>query len=222
MHSNATGSVFYEAKWEPAYYMIRHGKILHIIEERFGKWEAEVVTSLLELGCARVKELAVVLNIAGYGEKEKEGDEPVVNGDTQNGEVNGDAVHEVENKRTMDDLQSVLRKLAEQGFIHKLCEAHLRPYADNLVEAQRWVVENKPFPDLRGQKLAAAQADAAHQRVEELMDGTIASEQTANGVMNGRKRGLEDSGGHLANKRAKLSNGNAAARPSAVTPIDVR
>lgn len=57
-HSPAEAAlIYYEIDWQQSYALVRHGKIAKLVEDRYGKKAANVISNLLTLGHTRIADL---------------------------------------------------------------------------------------------------------------------------------------------------------------------
>ena len=109
---NDSQPTYYEIDWQNSYALVRLGKVTKLVEDRFGKKAANVMTNLLRLGHTRIADLREAYFptetdsdddsddgiVNGAGTKRKRGSGNETNGSTKmNGVVNGDDVKPVVN-----------------------------------------------------------------------------------------------------------------------------
>ncbi|KAF2755615.1 hypothetical protein EJ05DRAFT_503077 [Pseudovirgaria hyperparasitica] len=116
---------FYEANWQHAYGLVRSGKIVQIIEDRYGEASGGIATNLLLLGHVRVKDMA-----EAYGVQKKKRN--TANGHTP-------AFAEEDLIQTNAQLHSKIRELEQGGYIIRVDEKHFTPPEDLHNEAERIV-----------------------------------------------------------------------------------
>lgn len=117
----------YEIDWQNSYALVRLGKVSKMVEDRFGKKAANVVSNLLTLGHTRIADLKEAYFpspaaaddgdsddddvVNGAGLKRKRANEPKLNGTAPkvNGKVNGQTngiPAELEDSKSSDDLMN--------------------------------------------------------------------------------------------------------------------
>lgn len=124
-------SAYYEADWLGAYnFTQRQGKIAEIVGARHGEAAAGVVSSLLEWGDARIRDLAV-----GYGVID-------VWPDTKTLQVIASRSNRV---KSADHLAEILQTLLREGFIVPITKWNVKPTHDIEQEAERIVLTRPRF-----------------------------------------------------------------------------
>lgn len=185
------GNTYYEANPHAAYYLVRSGKILKLVEDRLGEYAARVMEALLFLGHASVRHLEdlpelksrkpAVLNGIRHDDAEVEGNERP---EGPAGRVNGDD--------TLEDkpapLHSTLKALASHGYIMRVREAHFQSPSDNWLEAQRIVSARSDMKALKGKKQEEAIILKTQELVEEKMKGDLTQGLIHDGLPRGVKR----------------------------------
>lgn len=225
------GITYYDANWKSAYALVRSGKITQLVEERLGRYAAEVMSVILNLGHVKVSDLEDMPELlSSAAEKGPPGTE--VNG--LNG-VRGGQDHEPihaksgkgygKRKRIADGdnaranvngghgdsdlrrLHRTLRQLAGYGYIMRVRDAHFRSPADNFQAAHDAAKASPSVQSLKGKKLQDAIDEATQSLLKEWLDGTILRGVPFNGPPRRIKRRMESSSspGH-ARKRAKLED----------------
>ena len=121
------GGTNYEANADAAYALVRSGKILEIVGERFGSVATAAMEQLLLLGHAKVSDIIAEWN---------KNHEPHINGNgigvTTNGASNGHGTHSY----PLGQLNDTLIQLLEEGFIQPVSQNVFRSPTDtyNAVE----------------------------------------------------------------------------------------
>ncbi|KAF2243481.1 hypothetical protein BU26DRAFT_466156 [Trematosphaeria pertusa] len=89
-HSPADAKyMFYEIDWQHSYALVRCGKIAKLVEDRFGKKAANVVSNLLTLGHTRIADLKEAY-FPSHTDSDDESDDGIVNGvGLRKGKANG-------------------------------------------------------------------------------------------------------------------------------------
>jgi DNA-directed RNA polymerase III subunit RPC3 len=127
----ADDRTYYEANHDAAYALVRSGKIVELVESRFGVLAKDVVQNLLLLGHTKVSDLADAYETANKPHSNGHSKEhPGTNG--VNG-VNGN--HKI-HITSAGQLDYVLSRLLHSGFVQPVLEPMLRSPTDkhNLVE----------------------------------------------------------------------------------------
>jgi DNA-directed RNA polymerase III subunit RPC3 len=143
LHSSAAGSdpqTFYEVDWNGAYNLMRSGKIINIVQMRFGEAAAQLVSNLLQLGHARVGDLEDAYKFS------KNSTHAI---DTEAEHINGEGMPTRRGLRkinTPEQLHSMLCKLLEAGFLTRVRPSTYLSPADSHNEADA-VVKREQFPD---------------------------------------------------------------------------
>ncbi|KAI9880487.1 MAG: RNA polymerase III subunit C82 [Pleopsidium flavum] len=206
-------TTYYEADWKSAYALVRPGKIIKLVEERFGNIAGGVVSNLLLLGHARVDDLATVYKLhAGRGNNAVGDDTRYVNGE---GLPNGVGKVKMNGKArasgiTLGELHATIHNLLHAGFLMQVQVAHFRSVADNRNEAERTVQRQSEFSGtLRGTKQKVAFENAVQKQLQEWQKGDRAGMEAIDGVSSSKKRTMGFFTPSSSEKRARLDNGFA-------------
>lgn len=155
---------------------MRAGKVIQIVEDRFGSQAAQVASDLLQFGHARVGDLEDAYK---FDPKSSHSASDHTNGDDL---TNG--YHKPQNKKiaTRTQLHSVLYQLLKAGFITRV---HLRTYhtaADTNNEADDFVKNSSEFAGVKttGPKASLAFAEAVRTLKRKWRDEI---DDTTSGVM---------------------------------------
>ncbi|KKZ63191.1 DNA-directed RNA polymerase III subunit rpc3 [[Emmonsia] crescens] len=222
------GITYYEASWRTAYNLVRSGRILQLVEEKFGDYAAKVLSTILDLGHVRISYLETLpqlrpqapskagkvttingLNGARHayeeGEKDNngvdpEGEEQDAVGGLENG-VDGDR-----NEPAASQLHPTLRSLAGYGYIMRVRDAHFQSPSDLVDDAERAISSRSDVRGLKGKKLQEAIDAGVETYIKEKTDGTISQGPLGGGFPRGTKRRAGKSTTNSSNKRAKLEN----------------
>ena len=137
-------TTYYEANWTNAYALVRSGKLINVVLERFGEFAGGLMSNLLYLGHARVGDLAQAYN-----------DEPsksnpilpnVTRLSTNTHPTNGSAkTHAKDSSQTSQSFHSILYMLIEAGFVSTVNGSHFRSLADNKNEAKKHLQRNAAY-----------------------------------------------------------------------------
>ncbi|SLM39662.1 RNA polymerase III subunit RPC82-related, helix-turn-helix [Lasallia pustulata] len=204
-------TTYYEAHWPSAYALARSGKLVKIVEDRFGDLAGDLLSNLLLLGHARVGDLAKAYNavqsdgmLGSVSEGQALSEDGLPNGLGNNHTSAGTK------KRgpNLEDLHSVLDALLRTGFIIPVHESHFRSAADNRSEAERELKRNNDSFQgaLKGEKKMEFE-QAIDGKLDQWRDGLDMQTKDTSG--RGRKRRLEDDRNGVDRKRMRMSNGLA-------------
>lgn len=160
------GVTYYEANQQAAYYLVRSGKILEVIEDRLGEYAARVVSAIMYLGHAQVSDLE---GMPELGQTVSNGTNGV---DGTNG-TGGTQLH------------PTLKALAAHGYIHRVRDAHFQSYTDTAIDAERVVQSRPEIKALKGKKLEETVIERTLDLVRERTDGDLSRGLTYNGVPRG-------------------------------------
>ncbi|KAJ5665338.1 uncharacterized protein N7477_007786 [Penicillium maclennaniae] len=194
------GNTYYEANPQAAYYLVRSGKILQLVESRLGEYASRMMEAILYLGHASISELEVRPElrsrkpVAANGIKHEE-EEPQENGmdvEEEHATANGD--HGVEDKPA--PFHATLKALASHGYIIRVRDAHFQSPSDNLLEAQRAVAARSDIKALKGKKQEEAIKERALELVQERTNGDLTQGLMYNGLPRGIKRRFGNGSGN--------------------------
>ncbi|KAL3418680.1 RNA polymerase III subunit RPC82 [Phlyctema vagabunda] len=194
---------YYEANDDAAYNLVRSGKVLDIVEERFGEQARDVVQNLLLLGHTKVADL-----VAAYDSIQK----PLTNGRTNgHSNSNGDA-HDTNGKAASNvihtgQLHTILYQLLDSGFLEPVTAAMFISPTDTYNMVEREELQNNYGGSTKGVK----QKDELKSTVMKRMQA-IAEEGRKWRPMGTNKRGYNGDGANGASKRQKLSNSTTNGR----------
>ena len=202
------GVTYYEANLQAAYYLVRSGKILELVENRLGSYAVTVMSAIMYRGHAQVSHLEELEELQtqhpqpnGVHEGGEMDDENEAEEQEQTNGVNGDhAAHE-----TLAMLHPTLKALAAHGYISRVREAHFQSAKDNFLEAER-VVKAKPgIKQLKGKKLEEAIAHEMDALLKQRLEGDLSEGLVFGGVPRGAKRrfSFDDTG--ASSKKRRMS-----------------
>jgi DNA-directed RNA polymerase III subunit RPC3 len=159
-HTTSEGRTFYEANPRNAYYLIRSGRFIDIVDKRYGKAAAVVVVQLLLLGFASIGQLKKSSQ-KHDGSARTTADAPQSDGakSTSFQHVPAHTCFELE-------LDNALKTLINQGLVCRLRHAYLQTEADNRQIAEGKVYSIQALSAVKGTK--AKEEIAA--KIEEIMD----------------------------------------------------
>ncbi|KAI7969764.1 hypothetical protein EIK77_006712 [Talaromyces pinophilus] len=208
--STEDGFTYYEANVDGAYYLIRTGKVLEVVEERLGSYAAQVMAAIAYHGHIMVSELEALPELqvkddAHYGNGDNADgnikNEDDVSEDTLNGVANGDEVdHTPSNTR----LHSALNYLAGHGYICQVKDVHLHSLADNSLDAEREATIWAANSDAKGKKKIAEIEDKKREILNDRLDADLSKGLTAYAHPPAIKRRQEN--GHSENPNKRRDN----------------
>ncbi|TKA77390.1 hypothetical protein B0A55_03230 [Friedmanniomyces simplex] len=198
---------FYSVSWRNSYNLVRHANVVALVTERHGEAAGQVVENILQLGHARVGDLADAYNLT-WGSKRDSGVETGANHVPEAVMVNGVAKsHATSNQHvtSASELHTILRTLLGAGILVKVGTRTLMPVSDLQEQLQEAVIVDQ-FPDRKvtGPKKAKEFAAAVNELKRKWQHDDAFSE-----ISDASSRGaIKRPGEHFApKKRAKL-NGN--------------
>lgn len=203
-----SGSTFYEANEDSAYFLLRSGRILEIVEERYGVDARDVVQNLLLLGHTKVADLA-----EAYESKNKtaNGHTNGANGATVDGHgvngpsngVNGTNGHHDDQKPALN-LDGILARLLDDGFVEPVVESMFRSPKDAYNQAEKEAISSS---DSGTSKSAKATLE-----LKRIVTGTLQKQYEERSWRHGNmKRYMPGGNPKGADKRRKLASGKPAA-----------
>lgn len=124
------GFTLYEVHLRNAYNLVRQGKLLRVVTERYGQLGQSITTTLLLTGHGRVEDITNAL----VADKKKLERKPV-------NQTNGDHKHEnsvarFDEGEWANTVRLRLLALIDSGFISIVHNSHFRPIADNERDAR--------------------------------------------------------------------------------------
>lgn len=206
-------ATYYEADWKNAYALVRPGKIINLVEERYGKVASGVVSNLLLLGHARVDDLAAAYNL-DIGRVDWPSDEggPYANhrglpNGVRKAKANSTAKASV---LTLESLHTTIHNLLQAGILRQVHPTHFRSAADNRNEAERVVQRYAEFAGgPKGTKQKAAFEAAVQKQLQTWQLGDSSGTDSIGGVSASRKRRMGSFAPSSAQKRTKLGSSSA-------------
>jgi DNA-directed RNA polymerase III subunit RPC3 len=189
-------TIYYEANQGAAYGLVRSGKILDVVESRYGSLSRDVVQKLLLLGHAKVCDLAETYQL---------NKEPLTNG---NGHGNGNAVVEAKTRiHSLGQLDSILYNLLEAGLLEPVTELMFRSPDDIYNEVEKDILKNEFSGSTKGTK----QKEMLKTQVRDKLGYLRRESQNWKGKGNKRKfDSVPLNGNNGTSKRRRLSNGSLA------------
>lgn len=195
-------TTFYEVHWENAYALVRSGKIIKLCEDRFGESAGGIISNLLLLGHARVRDLAEAYGVAVKWQSDLNSETNHINGEgLPNGEGKDTNSHGAPTHiRSVGELHRVLDDLIQAGYVKPVRAIHFRPMADIIADAEQ-IVKREMFPGgIKGPKgKAQFTAEVGNLKRKWL------EEDDEKPVVNGAKRRLANSYGPQSYKRLKTN-----------------
>lgn len=209
------GRTYYEANRQAAYYLVRSGKILQLVENRLGAYAAQVLQTIMYLGHASIAQLETLpelqpkQHISNGVNHDGENDEGHVseNGDHQeNGATNGDnAVNEKPRR-----LHPTLKGLASHGYLYKVREAHFQSPNDNYLDALRIISSRSDIKQMKGKQQKAEIEEKTNEMIKARTEGDLSQGLMFNGLPQGvkRKRDNQNPGSHKESNGTNGVNGH--------------
>ena len=195
------GVTYYEPNLQSAYYLVRSGKVVELIEDRLGQYAAKVMSTILYLGHVQVSYLEMLpelqpepidANRTGAPEEEN-GDED------QAADVNDQ--HATSERSAL--LHPTLKTLAGHGYISRVREAHFQSYADNVLDIERAIKSKPDVKAMKGKKLEETVIEGTLNLLRERLDGDLTRGLMFNGVPRGAKRKHDNISSKAANGRTQ-------------------
>lgn len=198
-------TTWYEVDWSNAYNLMRSGKVINVVKERYGEGAGQLVENLLQLGHARVGDLTDAYKFDSQPNGTINSAAEHVNGEGMpNGIVNNRVSTKKQMKKiaTPGQLHTVLYRLLEDGFVTRVRRRNYHSTADINAEAEE-VVKREQFPDgkVSGPKAREAFGNAVSSLKRKWR------EESDNGAQAGVSRGVinRKNGYGPAPKRAKIN-----------------
>ncbi|MCJ1477342.1 RNA polymerase III subunit C82 [Lambiella insularis] len=142
----------YEANWTTAYALVRSGKFVKVVEDRYGSFAGGVVSNLLLLGHALAADLAQTYNVSHHSENSvlRSESSKTTNGHLTDG---SSMIHDDSHYASSESLDSTVRALHDAGLLSTVHESHFRSETDNRNEAEAVVRSSEYFQgELKGEK----------------------------------------------------------------------
>ncbi|EME86548.1 uncharacterized protein MYCFIDRAFT_43158, partial [Pseudocercospora fijiensis CIRAD86] len=144
------GLTFYHVDWRNAYYTLRSNSIISLTRDRYGESAAKIVTSLIQLGHARVGDLAQAFDFTSTTKRDSAVDscnehvncEALVNG----AHAHAHTGHDSGKITTLGHFHATLRTLLKAGLLKKISKRSYLPAADLEAEIEELVIQDQ-FPD---------------------------------------------------------------------------
>ncbi|KAK3069224.1 RNA polymerase III subunit C82 [Teratosphaeriaceae sp. CCFEE 6253] len=202
---------FYSVSWRNAYSLARHSNVVALVTDRHGESAGQVVKNILQLGQARVGDLADAYNLSPTSKRDSGVDTAanhVMEGGMTNGTSKSHAARPSVNQHvtTANELHSILRTLLRAGVLAKASPRSTMPVSD-LQEQLEETVISEQFPDRKvtGPKKSQLFSLAVHDLKRRWREEDAFSEHDGYGSKGSLKRPVHHVTG--PNKRVKV-NGN--------------
>ena len=206
--STESDSTFYEANWCSAYDLVRSGKLIKVVEDRYGQSVGGLVSNLLLSGHVSVSDLAQAYDLTAQLDSSK-----LAKGGLTNGVPNGQPRYPSGSSiASVDHFYESLIILLNDDFVSIVNESHFRSEADNRLRAQSIIGKQERF---QGQLKAADKESYEHAVQQQLVDWKYGSnpidksiEMKVSQILDRRKkRNAENelNGGARPEKRRRLS-----------------
>ncbi|KAH8691125.1 putative DNA directed RNA polymerase III subunit Rpc82 [Talaromyces proteolyticus] len=227
--STDDGITHYEASINAAYYLIRSGKMLEIVEERLGAYAAKVMSAIMYRGHAQISYLEAMAELRTKGVGKSSTNGGTFDWDENEGQ-NGDAPHSPSSEKTVTGDQSsdhtrlhtILKSLAGHGFINRVKDAHFHSIMDNTLDAERKARRDLETTEFKGKKLEVE----VEIRMEKILKEQLNSDLTqdyplgtkrpqVNGYSGGsrKRRRLDSSGGYSEDEDSEHEDDDEDQRP---------
>ncbi|KAB8303786.1 hypothetical protein EYC80_005164 [Monilinia laxa] len=213
-NSEERGDTTYEANIDTAYALVRSGKILEIVGERFGSVATDVMEQLVLLGHAKISD--IIAELSKSHEAHTNG-----NGSGMNGATNGNGTHSY----PPGQLNSTLIQLLEEGFIQPVGQNMFRSPTDSYNAVEKTLLQDSYGGATRGTKQKDELRSRIRVRLQELRSEAPNwkpvgyNRSSTNGHMNGsisKRRRLSHNGsatnGHDFNDESNKLDGNLVLR----------
>ncbi|KAJ5560120.1 RNA polymerase III Rpc82 C -terminal [Penicillium frequentans] len=192
-------NTYYESNPHAAYYLVRSGKILNLVEDRLGEYAARVMEAILFLGHASVSHLETLPELQsltptvpnGVANDNEELQEDEMEAEDQPGKTNGE--HAPEGKPA--PFHATIKALASHGYLMRVRDAHFQSPGDNLLEAQRTVSSRSDIKALKGKR----QQETVASEIQELVHNRTHADLSQELMVNGLPRGIKRKFGHNSN-----------------------
>lgn len=208
------GITYYETNWQNAYALVRAGKTITILEERFGEGASDLALNLSLQGHVQIKHLEEAY---GSSFKKKPASENHVNGNVEGPHMNGHGRANGSNQQglavannsgklsSIDELHSALNQLRSTGFVVPVGRHTFLSPADVHLEAEAELRRGRYPGGPRGvkgkidyaadlNKLKRKWADAENETDVHDVSFKASKKQKANGILTNGVNGHYSSG----------------------------
>lgn len=198
---------YYEANHDAAYALIRTGKIMEVMESRFGGLSRDVVEKLLFLGHSKVSDLEAFF---GTPNAPTNGDSKIHDGANHANGVNRNSLSSVA------QLHYVLTNLLQSGFVEVVTEKMLRSPTDTLNLVERALLHKNFGGQIKGTRQKEELSVKVRQQLKSWRDegrdwqptGSKCSVERVNGVNGqGKKRRFSKGGATVDGNHAFQDDG---------------
>ncbi|KAH0537160.1 hypothetical protein FGG08_006030 [Glutinoglossum americanum] len=200
------GVTYYEADWKSNYSLVRAGKVMRLVEERFGEAAGAVITNLLLQGHVRVGDLADAYGLTAAetrGNAKGGGASHGVNGRVKCGDAGIGAENQI---LTLGQLHCILHQMLHSGYITQVTEEQFWPLVDHRNHVER-AVKREKFPGgVKGPKQKQELEEMVREKMRKSREEAH-SKLEVNGVSRGVKRPAGDTTVRRGGKRVKLDYG---------------
>lgn len=204
-----TGVTYYEANEDGAYFLLRSGRILEIVQDRYDSDARDVVQNLLLLGHTKIADLAEAYE---SNPKLSSGHTNGANGTQMNGAHNGTEGHS-NDKKSPINLDGILARLLDDGFVEPVVESMFRSPTDAYNQAEKVAISSSGSDASKGAKATAELKKTVANALQK-------AREERSWLHGGMKR---YNGGHMngGDKRRKLASGKPAINGSGAYDEDV-
>lgn len=202
-----SGSTYYEANEDSAYFLLRSGRILETVEERYGVDARDVVQNLLLLGHTKVADLAEAYESKnkttnGHTNGANGVNGATVDGHGSNGSSNATNGHH-DDQNPAINLDGILARLLDDGFVEPVVESMFRSPKDAYNQAEKEALSSSDS--------GASKSAKATLELKRIVTATLQKQYEERSWRHGNMKRYMP-GGHPkgADKRRKLASGKPA------------
>lgn len=148
---------YYSVNWRNAYNLARHANIVELVDDRYDERAGHMVGNILQLGHARIGDLADAYELAP-GSKRDSGIDTTANGVTKPGMANGEAgigAPSHAQAPSANEFHATLRALLRSGILVKVAPRSYMPSSDLQEQLEETVVLQFPDRKVSGTKKQA-------------------------------------------------------------------
>lgn len=187
----------YEPRDDAAYALVRSGKIMDIVESRYGGHARDVVQNIFLLGHTKVSDL-----VEAYESQQKQPTNGTSNGHPAVNGVNG---HAKANIATNGQLDGILIELLELGLIEPVVERMFRSPADTRLDAEKAVLKTYGPDGVKGKSIITWQ-----EQTDEAVEMQASEDREWRSKVRKRSNGVLTNGINGSGKRRRLSHGSGS------------
>ena len=186
----------YEAELNASYALVRSGKYIKNVEDRFGQFSGDVLSNFLLLGHARVGDLAQAINVSHPRNAKTVIEIPhgISNGTADSApaskQVDGDAVSY---EPILESLHRALSELLQAGLLTIVHESHFRSETDNRSEAERETPQPEKYTGRLKKEQLLEWEQKIQKKLQEWRHGNIRNKTGIEALSRVRKRPREES-----------------------------